>query len=752
MTDLNYGEQARKRMQQLLAAPKQPQVTPQERIAEFRARGTNNAAPSVPSDGESSMVPYLPKEQDEGVIDYAAGFIADALLPFGSGATGKMLQELGSTPTDPEKINDVMSFSSSLADTAALGTMDGMAAANMTLEAFLSGEVGFGSLSDYYNDRKEDINLGLAEAKEANRFASGAGGLVGSVLAGGGIAGGIAKGAASVAPRTARAIGRSKRGRAALAGTSAGIEAGIYRINSDGSLQDAQRDAGYAALGGAIFSGLFDVGASALSRMRSSPTQDAINEALAEDILTTINGRIQLLGGQPDVTPQILAERIQREGAETVFLDLYPELLPMAREIANLGGEGTSRATRLLEVVQAHKQGDAFREQVMDAITSDRVVQTPAAMRRTMKARKERLQPRYDRVFDAASNMRFKRQPLENFLLRSFENGPEADRATLRYVQRLFDNVEKRVKQNTPRGKRVVDRYFSMRDLHNMKVSIDDRIAVALRAGKPVRSLYRARNYLLDVLHQNSDEYAQLSRVYGNVSASEQAYHAGKARAKGRSFADAAVAAFFANSHRSASEMRAYAMGVRAHLLELARNSKSAEEFQQKALDSGATMDKVRSIMTPEVFDAMIHNLDSIISKERTVAALTPAIESARGPLQQNASVPMNLADAFIAGQFVTGHASGVAPMFALRRLMRMQPNEAVNSPYALSRADEMLSTPTPQVEGLMENMRQYVNRPLTQRGRAVTALGAGTGSSVAEPTTDAVDAAEAMLPEFLRR
>lgn len=568
-----------------------------------------------------------------------------------------------------------------------------------------------------------------------------------AVLTGGGLAKGayklLEKGAGKA---VAANIGRNWAGRILFGSSVGSAEVFAYRMNKEGDLEKAAKDASLAMLGGVAIGGLFETARGLKNIIRNTKAPDIIEEAVGDEIISMINIERQTQG-LPAARPSDIMAEIAKMGPDATLMDLYPSLRKFAEHVLK-NADSADAGKGLREIISLRK------DLLQDLIGPDGTLRTAFGSKSVrgesqffadMKARQTALQPRYKAVTDANTAMRFDAKQIKDNLLTLFGGAKErlsvGQMELIDFISANLDNYIAAGIKKTKGGK-VTPKGVTLDNMLDLRVVLGKQTgskaaAVATKGGQisldnvDYRDLAQVSGYLSDLIHLKAPELIPLDKVYGNLGKSKTAYKAGLDMFTGRMVDSADVQRFMAEPVKSAAERRAFTEGAKYRIFKLLNGAKTADGIDRILLENRELLSRMEAMFGADGLKQMIDDVRPQIVKLKTKEVLGKAVENMaiHGPDKANASIGRTI-DVGIAIGGIPGWASKAGMLGGLRRLA----GQAVD-PAEMAQKREMFGDVLSQMGTGAANKYKHLNDILSRSIRpsdmgAVTrpaALGAAT-------------------------
>ncbi len=666
-------------------------------------------------DGESLNLEEVPKTGLESVVD-------------------ALLNE-ASTPEGEENLTNMQGAALAFIDAMSVGTADSALAGLSTIDAVMSGDVPFNEFGTRYAETQEALELGFKHASAETGSAANIGGFVaGSLLPG-----------AMIAKTLNSTINLARTGNALRAspnsgflwrniftpGATAGSEAALYRMNSGGTMEEIKRDATFAVLGGIVFSNLL-AGAGHTTRRilrdKVGEHSDFIDERLGRELMVKIQNANANRGIDPKQLAMEYIERAQREGDDAIIMDLYPELLPYAKAILRDSTDvnGTGKLFKLLAV--RNDLETTFRDEIMNSMRSP-VVRSPKSYEDFINARLKVHKQEYNNLFAANSGTTYNADDLAAALKTMLGGEGKFQREALaEALKQIREHATGAVKRGPNRTLGVL----TMKDLHNIQVSLG-REGRALGRGvepKP-HNLFDAQSVFKDVLEQH-DEYAALSRLYGSTKQAKEAYDLGYRMVTQTKFDPYDIVTEL-DTIGNAENAKALVEGAKYAMYRQARDRNTVTGLQRLVADNPPFRDKMYAIMGKEAADEFFEEMNDLTSKMITQEALVEGVSEMTGQGRPSPNALQNIADVGIGSHvFMPGGATGVAPIFALRRLLNADNLGQVGGQKLEGLASDYLTRPVTELPDMLEEILAKQNRVMNAPQFNNTVLGSALAQNPA--------------------
>jgi hypothetical protein len=583
----------------------------------------------------------------------------------------------------PKTSGDAMSLTT--VDRGTMGVVDQLAAGQNQVVALLEGKT-FGEAADIAQTTKDKVNNNLAEARNNYPAAS----LVGDVT--GAIVSGIPLTAAFNALPV---VGQSVFLTTALA---AGTEAGVYTLNSDGTLKDAAVNAGTSAVLGGVGAKLFQAGGG-IFRAIAGRSNKEFNQKIGSEIFRAMEAKVAQQGDT--LTVEKAARMIDEMGADQVISDLYPDLLPRVKELST--ANTPEARNKMLNLLRARNDVTfKYRDEVLKVATGGDM-RTPLNFNKAMTDLQAELRPKYDAVFDAmdASQWRMDVKTAKDSLGKLIDPLSPVAKGDQAFINRvLTPNVK--VKKGQPpvmSARAVSDAKKAINEEIRSRIANNNNPNVTVKL--PIGNLQKANEYLTGMLSQNS-EYATLNATYGDLAAAKNAYEYGK-NILNRTNLDGADAEAFLSGDRSDLVVRSFAEGSRYGLYSKVKTaSDPADAFKD------GRMDDLSAILGEDVVTKMRKSVETLVGKEGTKRAIAEGAGAAEDSTQTGMRT-QTLLDILTSSKMVTGESRGVGPAFAGRRvLQRAFGSDPTPYPGELARAEKLAATAFTGKDGAKRAVEAY--------------------------------------------
>lgn len=645
------------------------------------------------------------------------GGTVDNILEFMSSNAEAMakgpLVHVGLNALEQEDPNASTAAAGAFADWSMLGGFDVVAAGYEAANQWITEGADF---SETYADKKDEINMRLAEDRIEFPGATMAGSIGGGILASI-VPGGIANKAMRGAHWLTRGLVT-----APLTGAS---EAALYRYNSDGTKDEIIQDAKIAAIASAMFgTALGGVGnrARKILGRNTTPTE----QQAAKELLSAVNSKTAERG-LPAVSAEQLSAQMKERGMEAVMADYYPDMLPMLRSaVAVKGSDGAKVALDLLASRNAIET--TFPQAIDDVVAAPRS-RSLEEFSKFIKARQQRLQPKYDDLFRSMEGVNFKVSGMYNALVKSFEDLPANDRGHAKAALSAFRNL---AKKKAGKGDKITPR-----ELHNVKQE--------LYRGAKTRDAKRVYDQITEWIGERSPEYAKLSRTYANSIDQEKAYKSGYKYFTGKRQSSSDVTNFVDNLG-SYAEVTAFANGARRKIAE-DLNGKAPAAVQKYFVDNAHNIDKLRAAMGKERADKLLGATLAEVSSETVRRTLQRAQSDFAKPAS-GAEARKRATDAAIAAM-----SPGQSPGKIRAVMHTLLPNDTAQPNTTANLMGQFATAPLEDQPRLLRELEAISQKGLpNNRPANAAAIGGGIAGAVgAGPQAETMDDIANPLREYMQ-
>jgi hypothetical protein len=487
------------------------------------------------------------------------------------------------------------------------------------------------------------VNENLRQARDDFTVASLIGDTIGVAASGTPIAYGVAK---------LPGIGRSLF---LTAGTGAAIEEGLYSLNSDGTLAEAATNAGVGfmlgGLGAKVMQGLGVVGGLIGGRSNTRFRQE-----LGSEIYRTIQARHLRETGE-ELSMQQASALLARSSSDDLLTDLYPELRPMLRELAQTGDDRAR--DRMLNIIR--RRNDLtfdYHNSVTDTIRGS--ARTQEQFTAYLDGLQSQLRPQYTRLFDDMDAAQWAR-PADNVrdsITRRFNTNMTGHGDDLSYIMGRINEVS----SGRPRVR--------FRELDQLRKDIQSQIRTRIVRNAngtndpalPIGNLRSANEYVRGLLATN-DEYARLLSTYGDIEDARTAFEYGSNTVR-RTNILGEDADLFYQGNMSSLVAEGLTEGGRFGLLTQARGS-----TDPAAALRAARIQDLGALIGQENADEILRQATNLSRQRDTLEA---AFAGASGAADDGASAfrGQTMLDLQVASRGLTGQEGGVGVAFAGRRLL----------------------------------------------------------------------------------
>lgn len=671
-----------------------PLTDAEQMFADAEAFGFGSSPPPPPQS------PHASPAQSGLDIDTADAMF-DAAETTGAqpvGRTGMTSADaLGKVDSGDTEIWKLETLARTLVDGITVGSGDKIYAAMGVAADVLRGNIGVGGLSKNIADNYDEAVLDNQVARYANPVTALAGDVVGGAVAGGGMVKLGVKALDKAAPSVLRYISNaSSLVRAGAAGTVAGGEAFVYRVNKDnGNLERAAIDAGLAFVGGTAVSGVLSLAGGVLRQLGRTPNVE-VNEAIGSETMSIINAQNKR-AGKPELKPSDVAAMLERSPDGTSVLDLFPDLLTAAKSVVSTHGVtgGADELLGLIATRSAIANDLATPDGFMAGFSRMTGVRSASQIDDLVKARFKRLQPKYTAALNANRNTPIDAKQLGLDMSAVFGNDggvlTNSQATVMLAVSRNIKAALARNKTKNSAGKLVPatdltphqlqDLVDSLgKDISNGSVRTSGKDLPEALDSKGVLDLTKIKNLLSDKLEAAVPEIGALNRVYSNAARVRGAYEAGNDFLKSSAKDIPSVGKYLRGANKSAGEVTAFLEGAKYNLysqvLSKAKEEGTAKAFKAVMLDNSLIKTKLSAIMGPDEANKMIEAMRPTIEMGlvyeglRSVAEKGVSFTTAKSPGAMQA-----LIDAGIAfGTKSSGRLSGSQAGAARRGLMSLAP------------------------------------------------------------------------------
>lgn len=592
------------------------------------------------------------------------------------------------------------------ADRASFGLLDTLAGGRAQAQAILSGK-STTEAAEIGDETANQVNLNLAEARQEHKGMSLVGDVYGAIIGGAP----LLKGAQAVAGATSTFIAPA---------LAAGGEEFIYQLNSDASLTEAGTKAGIAAALSGIGSKVISGGQGIYTKLFKGQSTKALQREMGAELVAAMKTQSAIKTGKELTTEQAL-KQLDELGPEQVISDLYPSL---QRKVFLLASSSDERVQRqAINLLKTRNELDFnYRQRIMDVINSPKAPRSEVAFNKYLDTAQKQLRPKYDDLFNRMDQAKWAVEvpTVRDSITKLIDDSLSTAGDDLSTLMKLIDDA-------SPRGR------MSFREVNQLRKAVNNEIYRRLRHNNssanaevlPIGNLQNARNYLRNVLNTN-DEFVRLQQTYGDLENARNAYKFGQSIIN-RGKMEGADADIFLEGNKSGLVADALTEGSR-HAL----HTKAKTASDPAAVLKPGMLDDLRALLGDEPVDAMKAQADELVNMKLTNEAVEKGSRAATSS-ENTKFLGQNIMDIRASGEGISGGASGVAPMFAMRRLL-----DSLQNPTAKPLKGELNRRLAVQGAALLEPGGEGAKKAIEAYLKGATKTGAPlAGIGMAGPAVD---------------